>query len=110
MSVLRLENTTVRARYAAHDLHLVLWDIDSRDTTRGYRRADIRKHLENKIEQFVTRGRRSLVILFHDIDYDTYSGDNLHFYLAGIESAIDAQGFEAVLSLSRAELDDILAD
>lgn len=103
-------NAAVRARYAAHDLHLVLWDIDSRDTTRGYRRADIRKHLENKIEQFVTRGRRSLVILFHDIDYDTYSGDNLHFYLAGIESAIDAQGFEAVLSLSRAELDDILAD
>lgn len=103
-------NAAVRARYAAHDLTMVLWDIDSRDTRRGYQRAEIRKHLEHRVAQFVSRGRRSLVILFHDIDYDTYSGDNLHFYLAGIESAIDAQGFEAVFNLSRAELDDILAD
>ena len=103
-------NSAVRARYASRDLNMILWDIDSRDTTPGYDSPEIKKHLQNRVGEFVTRGSRSLIILLHDIDYDTYSADNLHFYITVIEGAIDTHGFAAVLNLSREEIDAILAD
>lgn len=103
-------NQAVVKRYASRDLNMILWDIDSRDTTRGYDSADIKKHLQNKVEEYVIQGKQSLVILFHDIDYHTYSGDNLHAYITVIAGAIDAQGFDAVLKLSSAEMDKILAN
>ena len=100
----------VRVRYTAHDLQMILWDVDSRDTRRGYDRADIKKHLQNKVGEYVAHGSRDLVILFHDIDPDTYSDDNLLAYIRVIEAAIDAQGFAAVFKLSKEEMDEILVD
>ncbi len=105
-------NSAVLKRYASRDVNMILWDIDTRDTTRGYDSSEIKKHLQNRVGEFVTRGSRSLIILFHDhdIDYDTYNADNLYSYITVIEDAIDAHSFEAVLNLSREEMDAILAD
>ena len=103
-------NQAVVKRYDSRDLNMIMWDIDSRDTRRGYDSPDIEKHLRAKVTEYVDQGKRDLVILFHDIDYDTYSGDNLHNYVKVVEDAIHTQGLTAVLKLSKEEMDEILVD
>ena len=104
-----VQNKAVRQRYAKHDLKMILWDIDSRDTTRGYDRTDIEKHLQSKVQSLATAGNE-LVILFHDIDPDTHDTGNFIAYIKVIEQAIAANNLAANFKLSRQEIEDILLD
>lgn len=103
-------NPAVRSRYAAHDLQMILWDIDSLDTKVGYDRHDVRNHLQNKIKNLVITNNQSLVILFHDIDKTTNSPGNLHSYIIAIDNAINTLGFQSEFNLSRDEIHQILED
>ena len=103
-------NRAVRQRYADHDLKMILWHIDSRDSTSTYDEHDIEQHLRNRVDKLVARGQRQLVILFHDIDRHTYRDGNLLSYLKAIEETIDAHGLNANFKLTREEINNVLAD
>lgn len=101
-------NRAVRQRYADYDLKMILWHIDSRDSTSSYDSQDIELHLRSRVGKLVTRGQRQLVILFHDIDRHTYRDDNLLNYLKAIEETINDQGLNADFDLTREEIDQVL--
>lgn len=103
-------NRAVRSQYASRNLNMILWDIDSRDTTSSYDRHDIKNHLKSRVKRLMARGNRHLVILFHDIDISTNSPGHLYDYISVVENAIYTSGFNADLSLSREEIHQILAD
>lgn len=104
-----VHDKNVRQRYAKHDLKMILWDVDSRDTRRGYERADIEKHLRSKVDELAKAGNE-LVILFHDIDVQTHTADNLITYIKAIEQAISSNKLVAKFKLSRQEIEDLLED
>ncbi|MDE3269941.1 MAG: polysaccharide deacetylase family protein [Pseudomonadota bacterium] len=104
-----IQNRAVRARYAKHDLKIILWDVDSRDTRRGYEREDITKHLAARVKTLARAGNE-LVVLFHDIDYHTYDADNLAVYIKTIEQSINAKSLTANFKLSKQEIEDTLLD
>ena len=101
-------NRAVRQRYADHDLKMILWHIDSRDSTSTYDSEDIEQHLRNRVDKLVARGQRQLVILFHDIDRHTYRAGNLVSYIKAIEETIDAHGLTADFKLTQEEVNNVL--
>ena len=100
-------NRAVRQRYADYDLNMILWHIDSRDSTSSYDSQDIERHLRSRVSKLVARGQRQLIILFHDIDQHTYRDDNLLNYLKAIEETINAHGLNADFDLTREEIDSV---
>lgn len=103
-------NRAVLKRYADHDLKMILWHIDSRDSVSTYDSQDIERHLRDKVDKVVARGRRQLVILFHDIDRHTYRTGNLLRYLKAIAETIDSHGLTADFDLTKQEIDQVLRD
>ena len=101
-------NRAVRQRYEDYGLKMILWHIDSRDSTSSYDSQDIERHLRNRVDKLVARGRRQLVVLFHDIDRHTYRAGNLLRYLKAIEETIDAHGLDADFDLTREEIIQVL--
>ena len=105
-----VHDKNVRQRYAKHDLKMILWDVDSRDTRRGYERTDIEKHLRSKVGTLAKEGGNKLVVLFHDIDFHTYTADNLVVYIKAIEQTISSNKLVAKFKLSKQEIEGLLED
>ena len=81
-------NAAVRARYADAGLSLVMWDIDSKDT-QGYTPTEIRNHLRTEVRNFLDRDIFQIVVLFHEVNRQTYTGNNLDSYIQAIKETID---------------------
>ena len=101
-------NKAVRERYATRNLHMILWDIDSRDTARGYDKHDIQVHLQAEIDKLLKQGRRELVILFHDLNSVTNSRGNLDEYINVMMNAVFDNGLDPNLQLSKDAVEVIL--
>ena len=98
----------VRERYASRNLRMILWDIDSRDTTRGYDKDDIQAHLQAEINRFLAQGKRELVILFHDLNSVTNTKGHLDAYLNVMMQAVFDNDLDPDLQLSKDEVQAIL--
>ena len=101
-------NKAVRERYASRDLRMILWDIDSRDTTRGYDKDDIKAHLQAEINKLLTQGKRELVILFHDLNSVTNTKGHLDEYIKVMMQAVFDNNLDPDLQLSKDEIQTIL--
>ena len=101
-------NKDVRTRYASRNLHMILWDIDSRDTTSGYDKDDIQAHLRDEINRLLAQGKRELVILFHDLNTVTNNKGHLDAYINVMMKTVFDNNFDPYLQLSKDEVQVIL--
>jgi hypothetical protein len=67
---------------------MVLWHVDSRDSIPGQEPPDIRTNLRTGIQGQLELDRTQLVILFHDLDPNTYPRQHLESYIAEIDNTI----------------------
>ena len=109
-------NAAVRARYVDAGLHMVIWDIDTRDWASGRTPEDIRKQLKKEIPALINMGTYEIVILFHELKENTYGGNNLDSYITTIKNTINNHtddentDFIPVLNPSKDRIREILRD
>jgi hypothetical protein len=96
-------NRAVLRRYTEARLKLVLWDIDSRDSLRGFTPARIERHLRDQMRQIGARGR--IVVLLHELDADTRG--NIQRYIDALTSAAREAGNALRFPATRRELEAV---
>ena len=82
-------NADVRARYVDAGLEMVMWNIDTQDWKSGRTPAQIRSQLQTEIPELIDGGTYQIVILFHELKWNTYGGNNLDSYITTIKNTIN---------------------
>lgn len=102
-------DTRVKTIYEKSDLNLkmILWDIDSHDTTLGYSSEKIQNHLENEILDKALKGSNNIIILFHELDEDT-SANNLKMYMTALKKSLNRIEYVIKFPTSKEEVLSIL--
>lgn len=103
-------NAAVRNRYSAHNLNMIMWDIESRDAYGGYDEDDVVDRLESEIYRLLSRGDRNLVILFHDTHPTTSKTATLNRYIKTIKDEIHEFGLTPDLVHTKQEIHNILSN
>jgi peptidoglycan/xylan/chitin deacetylase (PgdA/CDA1 family) len=70
------------AVYRRQHLKMILWDIDSGDNTGSPSVDEVNRNIAEGVRRSIAAGKKQLVILFHDINYQTAA--NLEEYIATI--------------------------
>ena len=70
------------AVYRRQRLKMIMWDIDSGDNTGSPSVDEVNRNIQEGIRRCVAAGKKQLVVLFHDINYQTAA--NLEEYIATI--------------------------
>ncbi len=97
-------NPKVRAVYRKLDLRTLLWHVDSRDALDHHRGPDvIAANIRSQIREQIRKGRRTIIVLFHDINFATQA--HLDDYLIAIYEAAEAEGKVAMFPTSAGELE-----
>jgi len=96
-------NSKVRAAYRRLGLHMVFWDVDSRDALDNHRGSRvIEANVRSQIRGQIRKGRRTIIVLFHDINATTQA--HLDDYLIAIYEAAEAEGKVALFPTTAEEL------
>lgn len=98
--------------YTSQGLKMILWDIDSGDTgkTNGRRNTpeNVRDILYNGVRAAVDGGATNLIILFHDLDDETYPYTYLNSYIEKIDRAVRDEGENPVWILIEERIREIM--
>jgi len=96
-------NPKVRATYRRLGLHMVFWDVDSRDALDNRRGPlVIEANVRSQIREQIRKGHRTIIVLFHDINAATQA--HLDDYLIAIYEAAEGEGKVAMFPTSADEL------
>ncbi|MCY4402267.1 MAG: hypothetical protein OXD54_06790 [Candidatus Poribacteria bacterium] len=96
--------------YTIEGFKMIYWDIDSGDTGKTNRKhntvEDVRRILYNAVRDAVDGGATNLVILFHDLDPQTYP--HLEGHIEKIDEAVRDENKTSIWLLSEARIREIL--
>lgn len=101
-------NAQIFGIYQKYDLVHVCWNVDSYDSKgKEYGTAEVKAQLQSNIKSVIGKGRRILVILFHDTD--DHTPDDLASYIDTINETITGMNLVPEYTKSREEIESIFS-
>lgn len=106
------DDPDVQARYEEFDLNMIMWNVESRDAWANSTEDSINQRIRDQINFRLGQGKRSLVVLFHDIHPITSQPASLNRFIQTIKDTIDNYSEDLTHDLvhTKDELHEILED